>query len=61
MNGHRIAQRMRKSRQARYRQRMEIPQKSVIITRMWAEFDESCKKAFKALAAARERERGARC
>jgi hypothetical protein len=40
---------------------MEIPQKSVIITRMWAEFDESCKKAFKALAAARERERGARC
>jgi hypothetical protein len=41
--------------QACYRRRMGIPQKSAIITWTWAEFDESCKKAFKAFAAARER------
>jgi len=63
LNEDRIAKRAQKENweltQAFYRRRMGIPQKSAIIARTRAEFDESYKKAFEVLAAAKIGERGA--
>jgi len=43
------------ARQSRHCRCMGIPQESGIIVERWAGFEESCKKAFKAFAAAWER------
>jgi len=60
LNADRIAERAQEENweltQPLYRQRMGIPQKSAISARTWAEFDESCNQAWKAVAAALERE-----